>query len=317
MKTINQLLIIIFLSNVFLTTIIAQTSSSRIAILPFRSNGIDQVSVGTAESILRTEIGKLSSMDIVSQKRVSDALAGSTCSESDCAVGVGKKLDAAQVFGCRLSALGEKIIVQYFLVNVSSGKEELVDQGTALNVEDLDVLMKRVAKSVVDLEPMAKSVEVGNILPVEAEEPLRRSSRNNFGISFGYLYPQNGYDNSDRIFVLDMRFDHEIEDYAIGLNIGTRKGFAATLYGSYLLSREDFCPYIGVATGFHWVSHGSLINIGPNPQQDLRGDGLSLIGHAGIRVFHTYDFQLIFNLEYVYTMNDYDDRAIVFTIGIL
>ena len=32
---------------------------------------------------------------------------------------------------------------------------------------------------------------------------------------------------------------------------------------------------------------------------------------------HTYDFQMVFNVEYIYTVNFYDDQAIVFTIGIL
>jgi hypothetical protein len=270
MKTINQLLIIIFLSNVFLTTIIAQTSSSRIAILPFRSNGIDPVYVETAESILRTEIGKLSSRDIISQKKVADALEGKSCSESDCALDIGKKLNATEVFGCRLSALGEKIVVQYFVVNVASGKETLVDQSTALNVEDLEMLMKRVAKSVVDLEPIEKGAEVGSIMQKEAETPLTRTTRNNFGFSFGYLYPQNGYDNDDRNFIIDMRFDHEIQDYSVGMLVGIRKGFAVNLYGSYLASRGDLCPYVGAGAGFHWVSHDDLIQIGGPTQPSRR-----------------------------------------------
>jgi hypothetical protein len=36
-----------------------------------------------------------------------------------------------------------------------------------------------------------------------------------------------------------------------------------------------------------------------------------------MRVLHTYNFQLLFNLEYIRTLNDYNDGAIVFTIGIL
>lgn len=294
-----------------------EAAPSRIAILPLHANGIDSVYIQTAESILRTEVGKLSTMDIVSAKRTREALAGAECTESECALEVGKKLNASQVLGCRLSALGEKIIVQYFLVNVDSNREILLDQITASTVEDLEVLMKRIAKSIVDREPIEKSVEVGRVLAAETTEPLRRASRKNFGVSFGYLYPQKGYDNSDRSFVVHAQFDYELEDYAAGLLFGIRKGIAMNLYGEYLFSRKDLCPYLGGAFGFHWVSHSNFLTGSSTNQKEMRGDGFELTANAGMRVLHTYNFQLIFNLEYIYTMNDYNDAALVFTIGIL
>lgn len=188
---------------------------------------------------------------------------------------------------------------------------------TASNVEDLEVLMKRLAKSVVNVEPIEKSVEVGNVLAAESTEPLRRASRKNVGLSFGYVYPQAGYENSDRSFIVDGRFDFELQDVAVGIMMGIRKGFAMNIYGSYLLTRTDLCPYIGGAFGFHWVSHGDYV--GPyNPNRNnMRTDGFEITAHTGLRILHTYNFQLHANLEYIYTLNDYNDRAIVFTIGIL
>ena len=295
-----------------------QASPLRIAIMPPHANGLDSVSVETAEMILRTEIGKLSTMDIISSKRTRDALAGAVCIESECALDLGKKLNASQVLGCRFSALGEKVIAQYFLVDISSGRELLVDQATARNVEDLEMVMRRVASSVVNLTPVDKSAEVGKVLPTEATESLRRTSRNNFGLSFGYLYPQSGYDNSDRSFVVDGRFDHELLDWAVGVTVGIRKGFAMNLYGSYLMSPKDLCPYVGGAFGFHWVSHIEYLYAASYPAtSNSKSDGFEVIGNVGIRVLHTYNFQMIFNLEYIYTINDYNDRALVFTIGFL
>jgi hypothetical protein len=295
-----------------------QAAPLSIAIMPPHANGLDSVSVETADMILRTEIGKLGTMDIVSSKRTRDALGGAVCIEIDCALDLGKKLNASQVLGCRFSALGEKIIAQYFLVDVLSGREILVDQATARNVEELEMVMKRIASSVVNLAPMDKSAEVGKVLPTEASESLRKTSRNNFGLSFGYLYPQYGYDNSDRSFVVDGRFDHELEDWAVGMTVGIRKGFAMNLYGSYLLSRKDLCPYIGGAFGFHWVDHIDYLTASYGPARpNSRSDGFELIGNVGLRVLHTYNFQMLFNLEYIFTINDYNDRALVFTIGFL
>ena len=146
--------------------------------------------------------------------------------------------------------------------------------------------------------------------------PLRRTSWRHFGLSFGYLYPKNGtYDNADRSFVADARFDYEMNDYAVGMLLGVRDGFATNLYGLYFLSRKDVCPYVGGAWGFHWVSHD-------NPNAVLAGrtyktDGFELTTSAGMRILHTYNFELVFNLEYIYSFNDYNDRAIVFTLGIM
>ncbi|OLD68781.1 MAG: hypothetical protein AUI33_09455 [Ignavibacteria bacterium 13_1_40CM_2_61_4] len=90
------------------------------------------------------------------------------------------------------------------------------------------------------------------------------------------------------------------------------------LYGSYLSSPKDLCPYVGGAFGFHWVDHADYVYIAGNPaRSNSRSDGFEVIGNVGIRVLHTYNFQMIFNLEYIYTINDYNDRALVFTIGFL
>jgi hypothetical protein len=319
MKKITTLTTLLFICFVFVNTAKAQDSTiSRIAILPFHSNGIDQVYIETSESLLMVEISKLSSMDIVSAKRTKDALADEDCNEANCAAEVGKKLNADEVFGCSLSALGEKIIVQYFLVNVSSGKDVLVDQISTTNIEELETVMKRIAKSVVDIKPAGQSAEVGNILEGETKESLRRTSRKNVGLSFGYLYPQNGYDKDDRSFVANLHLDYELEEYAVGMLLGIRKGFAINIYGDYLFSRTDFCPFVGGAFGFHWVSHNSYyvsdVYVG---EGDRKSDGFEITANTGMRILHTYNFQILINLEFIYTLNDYDDTAIVFTLGIL
>ena len=74
----------------------------------------------------------------------------------------------------------------------------------------------------------------------ESNKMLKRSSNKNIGLSFGYLYPQRGYDNSDRSFALDLRIEYELETYAVGMLLGARKGFAMNIYSSYFLTKTDF-----------------------------------------------------------------------------
>ncbi len=289
----------------------------KFVLLPFYSIGVDSITLITAESILRTEISKLSSMEMISAKQIRNFLDDEMCNETECAITAGKSLDADKVLLCRLSSLGEKIITQYFLIDVKTENEILIDQVTALNVEELETVMKRVASSVVKVESAVSSAEVGNIIELESLEPLRRGTRKNIGLSFGYLFPMSGYDGSEeKSMVFDFRAGYELEEATVGMMLGIRKGFAMNIYGSYLLTKTDVCPYIGGAFGFHWVTHNDWINYG-GIQDKKKDDGFEFTLHSGLRLFRTYNFQVLINLDFIYTLNDFDDKAVVLTIGIL
>jgi len=313
MKKITQLLIVL---SIVISVKAQDTTSIKIAILPFNSNGIDQVSVQTAESLLRMDLGKVSSMNIISEKKVLAAIGDNECTDQECAKEIGEKLGADEVLLCKLNPLGEKIIIQYLLVETSTGKNILSEQASAINLEDLDAVLQRVALSVAKHTPFSANVEVGNVVGQETIEPSSRASRFNFGVGFGYLFPTDGYDDDDKSFTFNLYFDYEIPDVAVGMMLGARNGVAIALYGNYLFSRTDLCPYIGGGLGFHWVYHdGSTSSNTTGSETNEDGIGLGL--GAGLRILHTYDIQLFINVEYIITFNDYNDKSIVFTIGIL
>ena len=319
MKTLATLLIVI---STFISLKAQDTTTHKIALLPIISNGIDPVSVQTAESLLRMDLGNQKNLDVIIERKTLDALGDEVCADEECAKQVGEKLDADRVLLCKLNPLGDKIIVQYILVETSTGKNLLSEQTTALSIEDLELVMKRVAISIAKVAPFNANQEVGNITEKESLESLRRASRFNFGVGFGYLFPQEGYDSDKKSFTLNGYFDYEIQDYAVGLMLGARKGFAINLYGNYLFTKTDLCPYLGGALGFHWVaSHENQYIIDPYYDSynstEKESDGVELGFEAGIRIFHTYNVQFFIKCEYIMTFNDYDDKAIVFTIGIL
>ncbi len=303
-------------------TFAQENSDWDIAILPFDYIGIDEATVLSAESILRMEINVATNRNIVPTDKVLQAMGERVCNQLDCAVDIGVTLDVSRVLMCNLTALGEKILVYYTLVDVASASAVIKDRASALYVEDLDAVLKRVALSVTQTKSIERTAEVGNITAEEALEPFRRNTNTLTGITFGYLYPQHGYDNDDRSFSIDFRVAHELEQYEIGMLFAARKGLAVNLFGNYLFTRKDICPYLGAAFGFHWISHERLSynynnNYGYYEESDERGDGFEFTFNGGVKFFRTYDFQILANLAYLFTLNDFDDRAAVFTVGLV
>jgi len=317
----KKTLALFFALSIFISVKAQDTTINKIALLPLISNGIDLASVQTAESILRMELSKASTMSIISEKKTLAALGDEECADEECAKETGEKLEAKQVLLCKLNPLGEKIIVQYILVETATGKNILSESATAINLEDIDAVMKRVAISVAKQTPFNANTEVGNVVGQESIESLQRKARYNFGIGFGYLFPAEGYDNDKKSFTLNAYLDYEIQDYSVGMMAGARDGFAINLYGNYLFSKTDLCPYVGGALGFHWVAHDAVFLYDPYYNYtggvEKDADGIELGLNAGLRILHTYNIQLFINVEYIMTFNDYNDKAIVFTIGIL
>lgn len=288
----------------------------RMAVLPFR--GMGEVSdEETTYLLLLREIERWNKYEIVPASHIRQALGDEACSEISCAVDIGKQVNAGKVVFGSLTKLGEKIIVQYTLAKVPSGKILLSDDASVLYVEDLDQVIKRVAASIVQQIPFARTVEVGLVTAQESQEPNTQKAQLNGGMAFGYLYPENGYGNKDRVFTWDFKSIYETPDFAVTGLFGIRNGVAMNVGGMYLFSRRDFSPFVGGGLGFHWVSHYEFNDYGYRPEGKKRGDGIEMLVSGGLLAFRTYNFRVLLNIDYSLTFNDYDDRALVLTIGIM
>ena len=72
MKKISLAISIMFIILAILQ--VGILSATTIAVLPFHSMGIDEISIQTAESILKNDLQKLSSMNIIPRDEVIEAL---------------------------------------------------------------------------------------------------------------------------------------------------------------------------------------------------------------------------------------------------
>jgi TolB-like protein len=294
-------------------------AQERLAILPLRGTGVDDATRETVYLLLQSEIARSKMYAVVPETDVLPLLGDRACSEAVCAIEVGTEVGAAKVVFGSLNKLGEKIIFQYGLVDVPSGTTVLTDDLSALRVEDLDQVTKRIATSIVKQIPVHKTVEVGDVTEQESLEPSTRKASSSWGIGFGYLYPQKGYDDDQRIFVFDFRSLYEMRHVAIDALLGIRQGAALNIGVLYLPSRKDFSPYVGAGLGFHAVSH-ERVHDDPyygDYQEDETSDGVELLIKGGLLALRTYDFRVVATVEYSIAFNDYDDSGIVVTIGMM
>ena len=282
-----------------------------IAVLPFDAVGVDWESAQTAYMLLCQEIRTFGKYEVTPEDMVRSAAGLEECQDAVCAGAIGRKVGSEFVVYGSLNRLGDKIIVSYNLLDVAKDRTVLADVVTSLTVEDLDTVMKRVASSIVNKKPAEDVAEVGAITAQETTTPVRRKALMTSGIGFGYLYPQDGYDG-DQAFALDFLSHYETKNFDVTALFGIRKWITLNIGASYLLTRTDFCPYVGGGFGFHWVDVA-----GESDDDDERADGFEAIGRVGLMAFRTYNFRVMLNLDYCFTFNSYDSQAVVFTIGLM
>jgi len=294
------------------------SAGEKMAVMPFGTSGVDDATQQTVYRLLVSEITQLGEYEVIPESEVTTVLGDQSCLDAACATEIGKQLNASRVVFGTLNRLGEKIILQYNVVKVSSGETLLSDDLTAMHVEDLDQVTKRVAASIVRQAPVEETVEVGLVTEQESTETRSRKANASWGIGFGYLYPTKGYDEKDDVFVFDFRSIYEMRHIAVDALLGIRQGLSLNVGVLYLPSLKDFCPYVGAGVGFHAVAHNQDKYSPPDSEQNKKSsDGFEILVKGGLLAFRTYDFRVLLNLEYSVTLNDYDDQAIIFTIGVM
>ncbi|MEW5874953.1 MAG: hypothetical protein AB1752_07235 [Candidatus Zixiibacteriota bacterium] len=294
-------------------------AQERLAILPFGGSGIDGATQETVSRLLRSELERLGTYELVAQSEIAPLLPDAGCLETACAIEVGNQTGASKVVYASLNRLGEKIIFQYTLIDVASGQTALSESATSLYVEDLDKVTGRVASSIARQVPFDQTVEVGRVTEQESVEWTSRKANSSWGIGFGYLYPSHGYENESSVFVWDFRSIYELRNFAIDAVLGARKGVVLNVGALYIPSRRDFSPYVGAGIGFHAVDHELYYDydyedeLNPKPKED----GFEFLFKGGLLAFRTYDFRVVLTGEYSITLNDFDDTGFVVTIGVM
>lgn len=286
--------------------------AAKVGVLHLKAVGVDP---GTAEVVSGLLAGELSNVGYqVLNPDAMDAAVGErlTCYETGCAAEAGSAAGVEQVIFGSVSRLGEKHIVQLSVVSVST--REVIWSGSlsAKTTEDLDIVAKRLAKSIAEGKKPEETVEVGIVTKEEEKEPGRRKAFFVTGGKFGTLLPMGGYGGSGALMFGALAFWYEIPNMAVELSYDWgisgnltefEEGGKATeqivdISLLYFFRKTDFSPFVKGGAGMSFLGlyddtgvaygAGSAIGFGTN------------IG-AGLVMFRTYDFRLL--IEATYHMN--------------
>ncbi len=279
--------------------------ATKIGVIHLKSVGVEQETADIVANLLAAEISNYGYQGVNPDGM--DAAVGRTiaCYESGCAAEVGLAAKVDQVAFGSVSRLGEKHIVQISVVNVVTQEMTWSGSLSAKTAEDLDMIAKRLAKSIVEGKKPDETVEVGIITEEEEKKPLRRRVFHTTGIRTGMLQPIGGYANSSTLFGTGALYWYETPNFALevcfsyafsgDMSGDQGKAIEATIpeiSGLYLFSRNDICPYLGGGLGFGILAlEDRYYDSGAEYDVVFNGGG-------GVVFLRTYDVRFLLDVRY-------------------
>ncbi len=282
-------------------------AAPKVAVFGFQGIGIDSVTAVVATSVFRTELSATGKFSVASVDEVVTALG------SDKVVTrISEAQDAARSMGVAkavigsLSKLGTQTIGKVQLIDVSTGVE-FEDQLATTSQEELDVVLRRLAKAVASKKKSAADVELGEVTQKEGKEATRREAFFGGIVGFGAFVPIASLGGSNMLMTYAGAALYETPDFFAELRYSASIDMSNESYSgaSFMpitigvfktASRADFTPYYGGAMG---IGVYSYYKNREGYWGDYRsGPGFVISPGAGYMLFHTYDFHVMADARY-------------------
>lgn len=198
-----------------------------------------------------------------------------------------------RLFGLDVIRLGSKLVLRLGEYAADTGDPIFSDSITSAGIEELDMLVPRVVKSVLLRKKIVETQTVENLTEKEGRAWKKKHGEFYWGLGlpFGWtLNPGSGMGygfNLKAIYEMDyLRVDFYLGGVAGGGNESDMGIFATDLSVNWLFSLTNFSPYAGAGVGF-----GSVF---------VRSDGFDaaeggpiLTLNGGVEMFRLYSTRLI------------------------
>jgi hypothetical protein len=278
-------------------------ASEKALLFRFKGTGVDEELIDAVNQIFGSDLSQQGKYTTISAVSV---VGNVECYSLPCAVDYAGEAGFPKAITGNITRLGGKLILNVQLIDVETEKIVLGVDAVSETEEDLDVVLKRLAKSITSGKSMDNTTEVGLVTESEARPERKRSSFTSKGLRAGFMWPSvdSFGKDSERLTVIDFVVQHDMRDYFLsgrsGLKWGNNSAFNLTILetkiGRYL-SRGDFSPFISGGMGIQY--NRGRIEIENRPgTHSASGTGLSLCGGVGLAAFRTYDFQFQIDVDY-------------------
>ena len=294
---------IILISIIFLFTGTLQASEKTL-LFRFKGTGVDEELIDAVDQIFGSVLSQQGKYSTASAVNV---VGNVECYSLSCAVAYADEAGFMKAITGSLTRLGGKFIVNIQLIDVERDKMILGVDAVSETEEDLDIVLKRLAKSITAGKEMDETAEVGLVTESEAKLERRKCSYTSNGLRVGFMWPSaDSFGKTSRLTALDFVFQHDTKDYFLSGRSGLKWGnnsafnftFLETKIGRYL-SRGDFSPFISGGIGIQY-NRAEIEIKGPSGTDfdSASGTGLSFCGGIGLAAFRTYDFQFQLDVDY-------------------
>jgi hypothetical protein len=314
----------------------AADASEQALFFRFRGIGVDEELIDAVSHLLK---GSLEKEGVYAPVPVDELIGYTGCFDPSCAAAIAREEDFEWAVTGSVTRIGSKMIVRVELVEAASGEIRFSTDGSSLTEDDLDTVLKRLARSLSTGRGMESTAEVGMITASEYEEPRRRESYSSKSLDVGFLWPQgDSWAGVERLTAIDLAYQYDTAEFFLLGRSGIRWGgdldddggrglgfnILDVKIGRYF-SRGDFSPFLSAGVGVHWVwvkkriveEGDAVYNI---YEESDSGTNLALTAGLGFTAFRTYDFQAQFEIEYVYMMEKLEyggnPRGFLFTFTI-
>ena len=294
-------------------------------VLPFRSVGVSDTTIFVSHDLLEGNLEDLGVSVLRASTLSTPILSGAlACDLPECAAELGRQNQAGQVVYGSLSKLGDKIIARVSVVRVGETEPFYRDQINALTEDDLDRVMRRAAEGIAAGRPNSDRATIESVTQDEAREPARRATRSGLGFRAGFLFPTgDSYGEADRLTNFHFGYKYETPTFMIETTtlLGMTWGgdnvdwTVLDLAASRIFGTGDFATYLGAGIGVHSVRvEKKVMEIVDNQwghyeyensiEQSETVPTFDLV--AGLLAFRTYDFEIVTELRYHHSFEQFD-----------
>jgi len=173
------------------------SAGPKVAVFGFQGIGVDSVTAVVATSVFRAELGNTGKFAVATTDEIAGVLgADRVVTKVEDAQDAARRMGAAKAVLGSLSRLGTQTIGMVKLIDVASGNVEFEDQLATTSQDELDVILKRLAKAVTTKEKASNRVELGEVTEKEGKEANRKQAFFGGGVAFGGFMPVSGLGSS-------------------------------------------------------------------------------------------------------------------------